>query len=81
MFHQVFPCPQYRYLKIENKHDVYRGKDCIKKFCEQAMKAKKIIHFFFFFKGMNLFAKDQTESYENAKTCYIFKEKFEDKYV
>ena len=30
---------------------------------------------------MNLFAKDQTESYENAKICYIFKEKFEDKYV
>ena len=44
------------------------------------MKAKKII-LFFFFKGMRLFAKEQTESYENAKICYIFKEKFEDKYV
>ena len=22
------------FRSIENKHDVYRGKDCIKKFCE-----------------------------------------------
>ena len=24
----------YSFRSIENKHDVYRGKDCIKKFCE-----------------------------------------------
>ena len=22
------------FISIENKHDVYRGKDCMKKFCE-----------------------------------------------
>ena len=33
---------------IENKHDVYRGKDCMKKFCESLRDhAMKIIIFFF----------------------------------
>ena len=36
---------------IENKHDVYRGKDCMKKFCESLRDhAMKIIIFFFFLK-------------------------------
>ena len=31
---------------IENMHDVYRGKDCMKKFCESLREhAKKIINF------------------------------------
>ena len=31
---------------IENKHDMYRGKDCMKKFCEFLRKhAMKIINF------------------------------------
>ena len=35
------------FRSIENKHDVYRGKDCIKKFCEFLGKhAIKIIHSF-----------------------------------
>ena len=33
------------FRSIENKHDIYRGKDCMKKFCESlrehAMKIKK----------------------------------------
>ena len=64
---------------IENNHDVYSGKDCTKTFCEQAMKVKKIIHFKM--KRMKLFINEQQESYENAKICYIYKEKFEDKNI
>ena len=30
---------------------------------------------------MKLLAKEQHESYENAKICYICKEKFENKYL
>ena len=34
------------FRSIENKHDVYRGKDCMKKFCEFLRKhAMKIINF------------------------------------
>ena len=32
-------------------------------------------------KKMKLLTKDQQESYENAKICYICKEKFKDKYL
>ena len=35
IFHQVFQCLQYDHLKAQKKkHDVYRGKDCMKKFRE-----------------------------------------------
>ena len=34
------------YNILENKHDVYRGKDCIKKFCESLREyAMKMINF------------------------------------
>ena len=32
-------------------------------------------------KKMNLLSKEQQESHENAKICYIYREKFENKYV
>ena len=32
-------------------------------------------------KYMNVLRKEQQESYENAKICYICKEKFENKYL
>ena len=68
------------FRSIENKHDVYRGKDCMKKFCEFLREhAMKIINFKK--KKMKLLTKEQQESYENAKICYICKEKFENKYL
>ena len=43
IFNQVFRCRQYLHLETENKHDVYSGKNCMKKFCkyltEHAMKS------------------------------------------
>ena len=65
---------------IENKHDAYRGKDCMKKFCESLREHEmKIINFKK--KKMKLLPKEQQESYENAKICYICKQKFENKYL
>ena len=66
IFHQVFQCLQYHHLKTENKHNVYRGKDCMKKFYESLREhAIKIINFKK--RKMKLLAKEQQESYENAK--------------
>ena len=49
---------------IENKHDVYRGKDCMKKFCEFVREhTMKIINFKK--KKMELLTKEWQESYEN----------------
>ena len=60
------------FRSIENKHDVYRGKDYMKEFYEFLSKhAMKIINFKK--KKMKLLTKEQQESYENAKVCYISK--------
>ena len=68
------------FRSIESKHDVYRGKDCMKKFCESLREhAMKIINFKK--KKMKLLTKERQESYENAKICYICKEKFENEYL
>ena len=61
------------FTSIKNKHDMYRGKDYMKKFCEFLITFKK--------QEMKLLTKEQQESYENSKICYISKEKFEKKYL
>ena len=53
---------------IVNKHDVYRSKDCIKKFCQSLKEcATKMINFKK--KKMKLLTEEQHESYENSKIC------------
>ena len=54
---------KFSFRSIENKHDVYRGKDCMKKLCEFLREhAIKIINFKK--KKMKLLSKEQQESYE-----------------
>ena len=64
----------FSFRSLENNHHVYRGKDCMKKFCEFLREqAMKIINFKK--KKMKLLTKEQQELHENAKICYISKEK------
>ena len=66
------------FRSIGNKCDVCRGKDCMKKFCEFLREHTiKTINL----KKTKLLTKEQEELYENAKVCYICKEKFENKYL
>ena len=59
---------------IESKHDVYRGKDCTKKFYESLREHEmEIINFKK--KKMKLLTNEQ-KSYENTNTCCICEEKF-----
>ena len=68
------------FKSIENKHNVYRFKYCMKKFCESVREHEmKIINFKK--KKMEFLTKEQQKSYENAKICYISKEKFENNYL
>ena len=66
------------FKSIENKHDLYRAKDCMKSFCrflrEYAMQI-------FYFKKMKLLTNKQQKSYANAKVCYNCKENLEDKHA
>ena len=54
--------------------------DYMEKFCE-LMREHAVKIFNFKIKKMKLLAKEQKESHENAKICYICKEKFENKYL
>ena len=57
---------------IENKHDVYRGKDCMKQFCEfLGEHAMEIINFTN--NKMKLLTNGQQKSYENATFATIVK--------
>ena len=68
------------FRSIQNKHDVYKGKDCMKIFFGSLREhAMKIINFKK--KKMKVLTEEQQESYENAEICYIYKEKFENKYL
>ena len=59
---------------IENKHTLYRGKDCIKKFWESLREhAKNIIDFD---KKKMLPLKEELKSYQDAKVCYICGKEF-----
>ena len=53
------------FKSLANKHDIYRGKDCMKKFCEFLRKhAMKIINFKK--KKMKLLTKEQQESQKSV---------------
>ena len=68
------------FKSIEIKHDVYRGKDCMKKFCESLREhVMKIIDFKK--KKMKLSTNEQRKRYQYSKICYICKKRFEDKHA
>ena len=62
------------FRSIESKYDLYKSKGCKKTFCELLREhAVKIINFEK--KKIKLITKEQEESYENTKICYICKKK------
>ena len=59
---------------------MYRGKDCMKKFCE-FLREQLMIIIHFKKKKTKLLKEKQQGSYENSKICYICKEKFVNEYL
>ena len=54
----------------ENRHDIYRSKACMKKFCEFLREhAREVI--IFKKKKIKLITKEQQKSYHNPKVFYI----------
>ena len=54
---------------IENKHDVYRGEDCIKEFCKSLREQ------------MIPLTNEEYELYFNQINCHICKKNFDHKYT
>ena len=65
---------------IENQYDVYKGKDCMEKCCE-SLREHTMEIITFKKRKMKLLTNEQQKSYQNAKICYICKEKFQDKHT
>ena len=64
---------------IENKHSLYHGKDCMKKFCESLKDhAKNIIDFE---KNLLPLTKKKLKSHQNTPECYICKKRFIKKFA
>ena len=55
---------------VENKHTLFQGKDCMKKFCDSLKKRTKTI-IFFEKKKMLPLTKGELKSYQEVKVCYI----------
>ena len=65
---------------IEDKHDVYRNKDCMEKFWESLREhTVEIINLKR--KKMKSLTNEQQKSYQKAKNCYNCSEKFEDEHA
>ena len=60
------------FKNIENNHDIYRGKNCMKTFYESLREITMKL-FNFKNKKMKLLTKEQHESFDNAKIWYTCK--------
>ena len=70
------------FKSIENKNDVCRGKGCMKKLRKREFGGEHAMEIVKFKKEkMQSLTKKLPKSYENAKICYICKEKCEDKHA
>ena len=59
---------------IKNKHSLYRGKGCMKKFCETLREQPKNIIVFEKEKMLTL-TKDELKSHQDATECYIVRKR------
>ena len=57
--------------KVENPLKLYRGKDCIKKFCDHVTGEAQHLYHAFPEKPMDPLTKKQLKKYEEASRCYI----------
>ena len=60
--------------KSENKQTYYRGKDCMKRFCDD-LKGHVIRITNYEVKPMDLLTEEEEESYKNQEQCYICEKK------
>ena len=68
------------HLQQKQVHDKHKEKECMKKFCESLREHEmEIVNFKK--EKMKLLTNKKQKSYQNAKACYIYKGKIEDRHV
>ena len=69
---------EFAYGKVKNPLKLYRGKDCVKKFCYQVIGEAHHLHSSFLKKPMEPFTKVQWKDYKKASSCHICYKPFKD---
>ena len=71
---------EFAYRKVENPLKLYRGKDCVKKFCDHVIGEARRLYQSFPEKSMKPLTPKETDRYKRSKRCHIcFKPFKEDK--
>ena len=64
-------CSDFAYGRVENPLKLYRGKDCVKKFCEHVIGEALCLYCSIPEKPMDPLTKAQLKKYEEARICHI----------
>ena len=62
---------EFAYGKVENPLTLYRGKDCVKKFCDHVIGEAHRLYNAFPERPMNPLTSNQNERYKKSKRCHI----------
>ena len=62
---------EFAYGRVENPLKLYRGKDCVKNFCEHVIGEARRLYHSFPEKPMDPLTKAQLKKYEEARICHI----------
>ena len=62
---------EFAYGRIENPLKLYRGKDCVKKFCKHVIGEARCLYCSFPEKPMDPLTKAQLKRYEEVRICHI----------
>ena len=66
----------FAYGKVENPKRVYRGRDCIERFCIHIKEEARRLYHMFPEKPMDPLTRRQQRTYERARKCHICKKTF-----
>ena len=64
-------CSEFTYGKVQNPLTLYRGKDCIKKFCSHIIGEARRLYRAFPEHRMKPLTSNQNEKYKKSKRCHI----------
>ena len=67
---------KFAYGEVSDPLKIYRGKDCIKTFCEYVKEKAYSMYYEFPEKPMDPLTRKQTKKYKEAKKCHICKKPF-----
>ena len=71
-------CSEFAYGKVENHLKLYRGKDCVKRFCDYIIGEARRLYQSFPEKPMKPLTPKEMDGYKRAERCHIFFKPFKE---